>query len=601
MFKEKMYPLPMSRAAWTSLSAFISIISTLLLFLLVYLNLDRGFNFSDEGMYLYSIAHPQWPWSLLSDFGAFLHPIYMALGKDLYSFRVWTFLVLIISAKLLIISFLLLCKRHMHLPFKLWCAISFALWSCTLGYYTYWLPTASYNTLAIVGIFGILTMLNFYTLLCRPYAKGHALHQGKLRNYLIITVLFFLSLFGVLAFIGKTTTGAGMGILAAIWILLDNGTYQRAQRMRHIGLAAIMSLVILFIYLFAMSDGIETIKKIILCAELLDNSYGFDKTLAFYAQYLFPTSYVLVLLTWPIWAAALWTTHTEKYRLALGLSGLAVLVGLVTAYIWIGSYITALMLVPLTIILLVGAYLWKASFKHLYLSVRLSVVFLFSGLIYHAGTNTPLEYKMSEALILPALGIISLCVGMVAKKRLTILPTLAVILCCASLGSLLYSIFEPTRHNGKALWELNEPVVLQENTRPILVHPERKLFMEWLSKTAYDNGWQAGTPVINTSYYSSGSLFLLDGYKMEGAWQIQERYTPKENYPIIFSLAPKESLHKAWIIKPHKHKPRYMATSVLQELGLPFPEGYEMLGISPPESLEGVWPAEQYEIWKPKQ
>ncbi len=596
-----MYCLSLTRHKWATISALTSIILTLILFSLVYFNLDRGFNFSDEGMYLYSIAHPSWPWSLLSDFGSFLNPIYTALGKDLYIFRVWTFLVLIISSKLLIVSFLLLCKRHMRLSFKLWCALSFALWSCTLGYYTYWLPTASYNTLAIVGIFGILTMLNFYTLLCRPYSKGHILYQHNLRHIGIVSVLFFLALFGVLAFIGKTTTGAGMGILAAIWIFFDTGIYPRPKRIQHIALAGAVSLIILFIYLFTMSDGIETIRKIILCAELLDNSYGLDKTLAFYAQYLFPTSYVLVLVTWPLWGIALWATHTEKYPWAIGLAILAVLIALVTAYIWIGSYISALMLVPLTIMLLIGSYLWKKSFKHLRLGLRLSLVFLFSGLIYHAGTNTPLEYKMSEALVLPALGLVSLCVGMRPKHYKTIIPALAIILCFSTLGALLYSIFEPTRHNGKALWELTEPVVLQENTRPIFVHPERKLFMQWLRDTAYANGWEAGTPVINTSYYSSGSLFLLDGYKMEGAWQIQERYTPKENYPIIFSLAPKESLQKAWIIKPHKHKPRYMNTSILQELGLPFPEGYEMLSISPPESLEGVWPAEQYEIWKPKQ
>ncbi len=596
-----MYWPALSRNTWVNISTLVSIIFTLLLFALVYFNLDRGFNFSDEGMYLYSIAHPNWPWSLLSDFGAFLYPIYTALGKDLYSFRVWTFIVLIISSKLLIISFLLLCKRHMHLSFKLWCAISFALWSCTLGYYTYWLPTASYNTLALVGIFGILTMLNFYTILCRPHAAGHILRKEKLHNILVSCVLTLLALFGVLAFIGKTTTGAGMGILAAIWIFFDTGTVPRRKKIHHIILAGIISIMVLFIYLFGMSDGLETIKKIILCAELLDNSYGFDKTLAFYAKYLFPTSYILVLLTWPLWGGALWAVNIEKYPLAAGLATLAVLVALITAYIWIGSYITALMLVPLTVMMLVGAYLWKKSSKHLLFSLRLSLVFLFSGLIYHAGTNTPLEYKMSEALVLPALGLISFCVGMRPKRYNALLPALAIILCFSSLGSLLYSIFEPTRHNGKALWELTEPVVLQENTRPIFVHAERKLFMQWLQDTAYANSWEAGTPLINTSYYSSGSLFLLDGYKMEGAWQIQERYTPKENYPIIFSLAPRDLLEKAWIIKPHKHKPRYMNPEVLKELGLPFPEGYEMIGISPPESLEGVWPAEQYEIWKPKQ
>ncbi len=586
------------QGTWINLSALISVLLTLIMFSIVYFNLDKGFNFSDEGMYLYSIAHPQRPWSLLSDFGAFLYPIYEAAGYDLYTFRIWTFFALIISSKLLIISFLMLCQRHLKLPFTLCCATSFALWSCTLGYYTYWLPTASYNTLAVIGIFGVLSVLNFYSILCRPKISGHMLANENINKYCKITLLLFLALFGVLAFIGKTTTGAGMGILAGVWIFFTKGS--RKTRLYDILISAVLALIILCFYLFAISDGTETIRKIILCAQLLDNSYSFGQTLAFYAQYIVPTSYVLVLFTWPLWAAVLWALYKENYRLALAMTAFTTLLALITSYIWIANYIMALVLWPLMVIVFVAACLWKISWQHVRLGLRLAIVFFMSGIIYHAGTNTPFEFKMSEALLLPALSVISLCVGMLPRCRVVILPGLAMILCCVTLGALFYSIFEPTRHNGRALWELTEPVVFKENTHPIYVHPERKLFINWIKDTAKEHGWQAGTPIINTSYYSSGSLFLLDGYKMEGNWQIQARYTPKENYPIIFSFAPAEQLKSAWIIRPVQDTPRSMPTSILSEIGLPFPEGYEKLSTSTLESVEGVWPAEQYEIWKPK-
>ncbi len=577
-----------------------SALISLSLFAIVFFNLDKGLNFNDEGLYLYSIAHPFLPWALMSDFGAVLHPIFTALGQDLYSFRIFTFFALASAAILLISSFFMLCKRHVTIPTWVFCTITLGLWSCILGYYVLWLPTASYNTLALIGILCTLTSLNLYVLLNRPHARQALLAKKSWNNTLRWCCLVFLAFSGVLAFVAKPTTGTGMAILSLCWICYAKGIRCLRERVYDIIFAGIFAIILLLFYVFFISNGLETINKILLSAKLLDSTYGLSKTLSFYAQYFLPTSYVLVLLTWPLWGVALWATHKEKYKLAVGVAALAITISLVTAYVWIVSYIMALVLWPVMVMLVIAACLWRRSWQHLRFSLMLAVTYFVAVFIYHAGTNTSLEYKASEALVLLGLSLVSLCMGMIPERRVIILPSLAIILCFSTLGTLFYPIFNTARHNDKAIWELNAAVQTKPNTHPISVHPERKIFIEWLRKTAHDNGWQAGTPVINTSYYTSSSLFLLDGYKMEGVWQIEARYTPRKNYTTIMSLAPAELLQKAWIIKPVNDGPRHMPAEVLKEVGLDFPSNYDLLSTSPVESIQGIWPPEQYEIWKPK-
>ncbi len=589
-----------SKDSWVRLSFFVSLAFAMGLFLLVYLNLDKGFNLNDESMYIYCITYPERLFTIVSNFGSFLHPIFMALEQDLHLFRIFTFLSLIVAASVLVISFLLLCKRHVRFSCWMYGALFFALWVSVLGYYTLWLPTASYNTVALVGIFGIITSLIFYTLLCRPYAKGHVLSMSTWNKYLKIGVLLLLAFFGVLAFIGKATTSAGMGLIACMWLYFCSGAQTPRQRILDIIFAGISAVIMLVIYLFIISDGIDTIDKLLGNAKLMDSSYDFKHTLSFYVDYFFPI-YGTVLATWPLWAMALWATHKKKYRLAVIVCGLIICISFVTSYVWIANYTIALILWPLLVMLCIALVLWRKSWQHARFAMVLSLTFFASIFMFHAGTNTNFEYKASESLVLLSLSIVSLCMGMKPSRRDIVLPGLAIILCCSTLCSLFYSIFEPTRHNDYALWELTEPVELKPNTHPIYVHAERKLFVEWFQKTAKDHGWQAGNPLINTSFNTSGSLFLLDGFKMEGTWQIQERYTAREMYPSIMSFASSQDLKKAWIIKPVKDGPRHMPAAVLKEIGLPFPEGYELLSTSPIESMKGSWPEEQYEIWKPKE
>ncbi len=573
---------------------------TTILFFLVFYFLDRGLNFADEGMYLYSISHPTWPWALSSDFGNLFHPIFMALGEDLYAFRVFTYFVILIASKLCIISSLILLQRHINLNPWSWYSLGFALWACILGYYVCWLPTASYNTAALLGIFGSIASLNMYAFLSRPHRSISMLSNKKLINFLYILILICLVFFGFMAFIGKPTTGVGMGILAFFYMYFSKGTRSIRSFIYDTGFCTILVLFFLYWYFFVYTNGVMTIEKAFRYMEFYSHSHSLNNTLHMLAHFLFPTSYVLVLATWPLWALVLWAMHKEKHNIAIGITIIIMLVWLISSYIWIHNYIVALMLWPLAVTTFAGACIWRKSWKHVWLGVRLSCIFAISGFIYHAGSDTYFEFKLTEALVLPALAIVSLCVGMIPARQSKVLPSLALILCCGTVGTLFFPFLQPSRQGGTALWEMTEPIKLRPNSHPIFLSLPRKNFTQWLLDTSNKHGWKAGTPLINSSFYSSISLFLLDGYKIEGTWAMHSSYVPKEKYSLLFSYAPAEEVRKAWIIKPAIDSPRNMPTDVFKSLGLPFPEGYELLSTSPPESVDGIWPSGHYEIWKPQ-
>lgn len=560
--------------------------------LLIGLNMHRGMEWSDEGLYLASIQHPENLFSTPSDFGAFLHPLFNALGQDVYALRLLAYGVLLGSGLLLALSLLALWRKHARLPLSATLAVGVTLVAAPAAYYVYWTPTPSYNWLAFSGIMASFAALTLYSLSQRP---RHARHAA-----LRIAALSLLGVSGCAAFIGKGTTGAGLGMLALVWILCCGGPRTTGQRLKDTLIPAVLALSLLFGYLFGVSHGLTTVKKILLYAQLMDNTYGVAQTLRFYAQYVLPLSYLPVMVGWAAWLAAVWAVHTGRLRTAVLLAACTAVYNLILTAVLPTPTISGLCILPLFGASVVAAALWRTSWRHFGKAALTALAFLVGGLLYHAGTNTEVEFKLSEALILPMVATFAMSMALRADKRVLVVPVLACVLCSMIWGSLATTLLKPYRHNGYVFWQLTEPVTMTPGTRPLLVHAERKAFVDWLRTTAAAHGWQPGTPLLNMSYYTSTSLFLLDARKVAASWQVESRYTPMESYPKIFGQIAPDVLRSAWILKPVHEGPRHMPLAALPLIGLNFPEDYELLGTSPAEAVNGVWPAEHYELWKPR-
>lgn len=596
--KERSKEYCQERGKVSALVPLFAVALALALLLLVGFNLHRGMEWSDEGLYLVSIQHPENLLSTPSDFGALFHPVFTALGKDVYALRLLAFGVLLGSGLLLTLSLLTLWRKHSPLSAGTTLAVSATLAAAPLAYYVNWTPTPSYNWLALTGMLASFAALTLYSLSQRPSPVRRAGHAKN--TALRMAALSLLGVSGLATFIGKGTTGAGMGILALVWMLCCGGPRTTLQRLKDALIPAVLALTLLVVYLFGISHGLSTVKKILLYAQLMDNTYGVAQTLRFYAQYALPLSYAPLLAAWPLWLGAVWAVHKGRHGMALALAGGTTIYTLVLAVILPTTNIMALCIWPLFWATLIAAALWRVSWRHFGKAALMALACFMAVLLYHAGTNTEVEFKMTEALMLPMAAVYAMVMSMRANKRALVAPVLACVLCSMVWGGLSTSLLKTFRHNGYALWQLTEPVEMTPNTRPLLVHPERKAFVDWLRATATANHWQAGTPLLNMSYYTSASLFLLDGRKVAASWQVESRYTSMDAYAKIFGQIPHEELRRAWILKPVLEGPRHMPLAALARIGLNFPDDYELLSTSPAESVKGVWPAEHYELWKPR-
>lgn len=562
----------------------------------IFFNLDKGLELSDEGVYFYSIQNPTRLLSLPSDFATPLHYIYLALSQSFYALRVFGLTTLLLLTSFFASLLLIFCHKHSPLPPLIAGLIVATLCAASCAYYSVWMPTPSYNWMALTGILGVLSALLWYSLSLRPLASK--VYYNRLLRW---ASLLMLGTAGAWVFVGKGTVGAGAAVLALLWIGSTNGLRTARQRLVDIMLAGIFALIVLASYFFFLTEGVTiTLQKIFLCVTLFDSTYGIQQVLKQYMQFLFPLSYIPVLLLWLVCAALTVTLHRRQWHASALLLFFTALYLLAIAWLLPTNKVIGMCVLPLYSITVYIAWHFRTSLRHFIFYAKLSLILFFSGFIYHAGTNIELSLKMTEALILPAAAGLVVLMGTAADIRMKLLVGASLIICIMSWASLSKTITETYRHNGAALHELTTPVELSPQTRPLRTSPQRKIFIDWLKETAQAHDWKKGTPLLCTSFYITYALHALDAQIVSASWQLEKRYTPSHAYKKIFGQVSPATLRQAWILKPVSDGPRHMPSAELANLGLPFPEGYTLVGVTPPDAAQGVWPAEAYELWKPR-
>jgi hypothetical protein len=167
-----------------------------------------------------------------------------------------------------------------------------------------------------------------------------------------------------------------------------------------------------------------------------------------------------------------------------------------------------------------------------------------------------------------------------------------VIVTILALASMDHFITAPYRQFAP-LMSLNSPLQLRKNTAPLYVTKYRQEFMDYFRHAALAHGWRPGMPMINLSFDVCAVPFMLQAKST--ATQVPTR---PANMPVkdLIQLYRKgatfQELRRSWIFCygiPETKPYEFVPTSVLVDLGLPFPQGYELVG-----SLHG------WQLWKPR-
>ncbi|WP_038937122.1 hypothetical protein [Bradyrhizobium japonicum] len=192
---------PVDFASWAALLGILLASLSLMSWLLLLCR--SGFDLTDEGFYLHSIAEPgNYPYSV-TQFGFVYHPLYKLVGGDVSLLR-GTNLLISIS-----LGFLL--SWAIVLPaFGPWSLVSrstraaviasaFAVAVASLSFFALWLPTPNYNTLTFQSL---LIAATGFALVREP--------RYRLAGWLLI------GLGGGGAFLAKPTTAAALAFIALL-------------------------------------------------------------------------------------------------------------------------------------------------------------------------------------------------------------------------------------------------------------------------------------------------------------------------------------------------------------------------------------------------
>lgn len=200
-----------------------------------------GIDFTDEGFYLVWMSNP-FSYSLsATQFGFIYHPLYNLLDGKIVSLRQANILINFFLSLVLGCQFLktVFCVESLKSSHRIIISGAIATASAaSLVYAGMWLPTPSYNSLALQAL--LVTAVGFLL------ADKH-IRRESIVGWLLIGVGCWL------AFMAKPTTAAALGLCAGIYLLSA-----RKFSVRLLMVSIVTSLGFFLVYAFAIDGSIVT-------------------------------------------------------------------------------------------------------------------------------------------------------------------------------------------------------------------------------------------------------------------------------------------------------------------------------------------------------
>lgn len=549
------------------LAAFSIVLSVGLLVHLLGLS-NRGFDFTDEGYYLNWISSP---WAFVpetSQFGFIYHPIYRLLNGDVAGLR--RFSIIINFTVALLVAFCAI-RPGSQSSFD-WtstlvrAAVSFAAATLTFLLYRLWLPTPSYNSLAL------LSVLSFAggVLLTR---SSHG--SQRFAGWHIMSFAVFL------AFAAKPTTALMLTALAAVYGLISG-------RFRIVDLLSASAFFVVLFVAFAWA------------------SYGSPKELI---VSLFEAAAAAVLLSDVYTAGGVMRLDT---------------ISLPPYEIWV--FCAAVLLLALSGI----AFPKRFDFAMVAVSVAsflaLASAQLLSGTSFYPRQSSQLGLLL---LAVPSGALVLLAVRTVRRDRLSVLanidwPTVAVFACLpiafilgsggnywsGAIGAGLFWVLAglmvlngtqpsierllPSSAFAQALttfivaFAVNAPYrqpepLASQNTEfvygaahSLFLGADAQRYLTDLRATAVQHGFRPDDYVVDLTGHSPGAIFAIGAQSVGRAWIIGGYPGSQKLVVRTLRAAPCEQVARAWVLL-EQGGPREISVVVLQELGLDAKRDYEWI------------------------
>lgn len=522
----------------------------------------RGYDLSDEGFYLNSIADPfRYPASAML-FGFFHHPLYLACGGDIALMRSIN-VVLTMVLGWVVTHGLLRSMFDRELPegWQGW-AVSGGIASASLAVFNRGLITPNYNVLAFQGI--MLLLLGLVHVRRRDRAMSGWIWFGVAAWVL---------------FMAKPTAMVATGLLVLLFLILT-------RRLWIAGAASSMCVaVVLFLSTALVIDGSVTgfLHRLISGAEelvLMDGRYGAgslfrrfkpfvpDRRLAVEAVVLTLSLGVLtfMLMCWqarrlPVGRSLLWPVASCLLIFVL------VVVALRTQRY--GHPGMILLAFPFALLLSVPWREYRALPLH---RLWLALLLFLLPLAFALGTNTdPWLLGMSAGVFWVIAGVATLPPPNRGARLLvvgSVVPVLAGVV-------VLVGMRTPYRQPGP-LWSNGERVELGAPASSLLMHPVLATQIRSAMEAGRTHGMAEGTAVIDLTGRSPGLVYAMGGQSIILPWMIGGYPGSCQRTLAAVRRVPCAELASAWVID-EPEGPRRICSELIHAFGGDLDRDYEVV------------------------
>ena len=560
-----------------SLVLTIAAITTVLMLGWLLWRCSYGFDFTDEGFYLNWISNPFIYQVSVTQFGFIYHPLYLLVGGDVGLLRQSNLILMfgLAWALCLVLLHTAYCHKNHGLSLS-WnnprlvivSAVLASTAMTSLVFSELWLPTPSYNTLA----FSALLVASIGVLLADKEAT-----RLSIAGWIVIGIA------GWLAFMAKPTTAAALGVMVAAYLLVA-GKFS----IRGLLLSVVAAATFLACTAWAIDGAISVFIKRLSEAAELAAVMGGKHTLA-------------EALRWDSFAF----THREKMEFGFAALFMFIvtllassdrtaprilsvgLMVLVAGTVWL--IVAEIYFPALSRTKLHGMQVWAATigallavifiFKQRFLAaitrrdIALALYFAMLPQVYAFGTGSNYWVGASTAGFFWALsGIALLCALFATNVAWRIILRVA-IGAQAIVVLLLYIAMEnPYRQNQPLRLNVSTFKVGPSESQ-LVMSQDSVIYLARLKQAAMEAGFKPGTPMIDMTGHSPGSLYALGAEAIGQAWTIGGYSGSEQQAAHYLDRVPCQQLAAAWILA-EPDGPRNLSPQMLSRYGMDLQNDY---------------------------
>ena len=594
----------------------ISILIPLVLTLaVIFYNINKGIDFSDEGYYLVVAQDPFNNALSLSRFKYYTSLLYKMVGGNIAHFRSIGLLILLGLTNLLVLSIIKLwTKIDYQKQSQTQILISFTTINfCALVFYYSWLLTPAYNWLALISclliaIGGFSTKLVDYSLVEKKNFK------------IIFWPVVSISAGLVLLFLAKPSSAVALGIILCLVGLF---LFERRELIQLMATTMVCSGILFSIHVFVFESGysllVNDYKAAMEYTRHLESGHGIIyliesgiKDFARIPIYLMTYSWISMVLIAMYFIYKNWVVKlNESFQLKLKVERIVIL-AIISAFwiqgfykgLWNGGYIDGMKIgyagLNFTIIIVLCSIIYKPAlfgdfiFKKVERRFMIMILFLITiPLVCSFGSGSLIIKKSSLWFLFYAIGILWMCYYVEREQKLKLMSHFAAFILMLSSVFIIRGAMTVPYRMSDPLKEHTIPVTSIGSPSKILVNAPSASYINGLKNLANTNGWTKQSYLLDMTGETPLASYILNAKPLGRAWLLGG-YPGSETATLsVLKKIDKEILQNSWILLA-PNGPRRIPISVLRDLKLELHRNFEKAG-----EVQFVEKGIVHELWKP--